>query len=252
MSKRTSANVGFLLLGGYDLAFISQKVEYGVSDPVVETTPFAVEAAQFEKPGVKTYRVEGYEGWYDDAIYTAASTLMDLGTAQSVLMLAQNGNVAGREAVCAGGVLSAGLGIPFQVGDFHRARPEFGVSGVIDNAVLVCALAAVSGDGNTEASYIDLGAAGGGTTGANVYAACTALTLDGRTDLVITLEDSADHAAWADHTAMTALTDVGAERKASTDQTVNRYVAAKRAFSGAGGSPTATFVLAVKVNSPHA
>ena len=165
-------------------------------------------------------------------------------------MFAHEGNINGQDCLAAGGVLSAGLKHPFAVGAFTRAQMELGVNGVIDNAAIVTALAAVAGDGNTEATYVDLGATGGGTTGCNVYLSCTALTLSGRTNLIVTLEDSADHVTWADQTVMTALTAVGAEKKASTDQTINRYVAAKRAFTGAGGSPTATFVLAVKVNNP--
>lgn len=253
MTKRHSADVGFFLLGAYDLTSISSKLEYGASSPVQDTTPFGVSSVAYDQPGITTYTVSGHEGWYDDASYTAASTMVALTAGEHVLMLADRGNVVGREAVCIGGTIAAGLGIPFTVGDFHRARIEATVSGVLDHATIVAALASVAGDGNSEGAYVDLGADGGGTTGANVYVACTALDLDGSTNLVVTLEDSADHAAWADHTVMTALTAVGAEKKTATDATVNRYVAAKRAFTDIGAtSPTATIVLAVKVNDPHA
>lgn len=250
MTRYSSADVT-LLVGPYDLTNVSEKFEDNISDPIAETTPFGVSYAQYEKPGLKRYEMTGHDGWYDDAANSINAAMVDLAAGANVVMLLSNGNVKGRRAICAGGALKTDYKRGFNVGEFTKASFGLVVSGVQDEATIVIPLAQVAGDGNSESTYLDLGATGGGTTGANVYMSCTALALDGSTNLVLTLEDSADHVTWADHTAFTALTAVGAEKKAATDLTVNRYLAVKRVWTGLAGTPTATCVVAIKVHSPH-
>jgi len=252
MSVYSSASIGYLLVGPYNLADVSDKLEVSASNPVVETTPFGVSAAQYQQPGVKRFEITGHDGWYDDTAGSLNQTTIDLAATEKVLMFAYQGNATPKSVICAGGVLETAFKRSFTVGDFTRANMEISVSGVIDDAKMVFALAQVDDDPlNTEAADVDLGATGGGTTGCNVYLSCTQLDLSGRTSFTVTFEDSADAITYAAQTAMTALTLVGAEKKASTDMTVNRYVAAAWAWGGAGGTPTATFTLAVKVNDPH-
>lgn len=250
MTKYNSANIGYLLLGPYDFNNVTDALTEKVSDPAVETTPFGTDAAQFGKPGVKTHSLSGVTGWYDTASHTVAARAA-IAAGENVFMFASTGNVAGQVAQCAGGVLNTSFERVSAVGDFTKSALELSVSGVMDDATIVAALALRTGDLTTEASYIDLGATGGGTTGGNAYMSCTALALTGSTNVIITLEDSADHAAWADHDVFTALTAIGAQKIVSTDLTVNRYLAYKQAFTGLAGTPTCTAVVAYKVNAPH-
>lgn len=247
MSTYNSTNV-FLLLGPYDLTDTSSALETEADKPVVETTPFGVDDAVFEQPGITKYSISGHDGWYDSAATSNAKAMVTLATGEHVLLYGPEGNVKGKRCMAAGGTIKSGFKVTTVVGDLHKASIDVDVSGVLDSALIVTPLASVSGDGNTEATYLDLGASGAGTAGANVYMACTALALTGSTNLIVTLEDSTDHITWADHTAFTALTAVGAEKKVATDLTVNRYLAVKRVFTGLAGTPTATFVVAVKVN----
>lgn len=248
--KKGSPDVGFLLAGAQNLTPISTKFEYSASKPVQEVTPFGVSSAVFEQTVVRKYEIGGHEAWYDDDEFTAASKLVAL-SGSNVFMFAVEGNTQGKTAMCAGEVVHAGFSVQQTQGEFHKAGLELAVSGEMDAAVIVAALASRAGDLTTEATYVDLGAAGGGTTGANLYMSCPVLDLDGSTNLIISVEDSADHATWAAHTAFTALTDVGAEKKVATDLTVNRYLAYKQVFTGLVGTPTATATVAVKVNDPH-
>ena len=240
-----------LLVGPYDLTNVSTKFEDSISDPVGDTTSFGVSAAQYEKTNLKRYEMSGYDGWYDDAATSVNAALVDLAAGSNVVMVLYEGKTAGKRAICVGGALKTSYKRAFNVGDFTKAAFELAVSGAHDDATLACPYAQVSGDGNTEAAYVDLGATGGGTTGGNVYLVCSQLALTGSANLVVTLEDSADHVTWADHTAFTALTAVGAEKKVASDATVNRYVAVKRAWTGLAGTPTATYAVALKVNDPH-
>jgi hypothetical protein len=247
VSKYSSPNV-FLLLGPYDLTDTSSAFETEADKPVTETTPFGVSAAKFEQPGITKFSVGNHDGWYDSAATSNAKAMVALAAGEHVLMFGPEGNTKGKRCSCAGGTIKSGFKVTSNVGDFHKASINVDVSGVLDSAIIVKPLASVSGDGNSESDYLDLGASGAGAAGANVYMSCTALDLDGSTNLIVTLEDSTDHASWADHTAFTALTDVGAEKKVATDLTVNRYLAVKRVFTALAGTPTATFIVAAKVN----
>jgi hypothetical protein len=249
MTKRGSPDVGYLLAGAQNLTPISTKLEYGMSSPVQEVTPFGINYATFEQTVFKKYEIGGHESWYDDAEYTAASKLVALGS--NVFMFATEGNTQGKMAVCAGEVIHAGLKITQTVGELHKAGLEVVVSGVMEAAVIIAALVSRAGNLTTEATYVDLGAAGGGTTGGNLYMSCTALALTGSTNLIISTEDSVDHVTWAAHTAFTALTVVGAEKKVATDLTMNRYWCIKHVYTGLAGTPSATSTVAVKVNDPH-
>lgn len=251
MTKRGSPDVGYLLAGAQNLTPISTKLEYGMSAPVQEVTPFGVTAAEFEQTVLKKYEIGGHEAWYDEDEFTAASKIVAL-SASNVFMVAAEGNVQGKTAVCAGEVVHAGFKVIQTVGEFHKAALEVSVSGVMESAVIIAALESRAGDLTTEATYVDLGAAGGGTTGGNLYMSCPVLALTGSTDLIISTEDSADHVTWAAHTAFTALTDVGAEKKVATDLTMNQYWCIKTVYTDSAGTPSATFTVAVKVNDPHA
>ena len=249
--KYKSSDIAFVLLGPVDLTSITDKMEVGVDNPVKDTTPFGVNAAQFGQPGLKTYSLTGHDGWFDDTQYTNASQMVVMANLESVFMLALKGNTAGVDAVCAKGVLNASLKQALAVGEYHRAAMELTVSGVIDNAVIVAPLASYAGNIDTATAHLDLGATGGGTTGGTAYMSCPILALTGSTNLILTIQDSDDHATWADHDVFTALTAVGAQAKVSTDMTVNRYLAYKAVYTGLAGTPSATFVLAYKVNAPH-
>lgn len=251
MTKRSSKDVEFLLCGAVDLTSISRKLEYESGLPVKETTPFGVEAAQFEQSGMRSFAFSGYEGWYDDDEYTATSDLVNAAGDEHVFMLATEGNTQGQTCLCAGGVIYPAFKVMQEQGELHQAAPEFAISGGVDAATIIAALATRSGDLNTEATYVDLGATGGGTTGANLYMSCTELALTGSTNVIISVEDSTNHVDWVAHTAFTALTDVGAEKKVATDLTVNRYLAYKQVFTGLAGTPSCKAVVAIKVNDPH-
>ena len=251
MSKKSSVDVGYLLVGPWNLTLISNKLGYALSDPVADTTPFAVSAAQFEKLNLKTYEISDHESWYDDDEYTAAAEMVALAAGDHVFMFSPEGNIQGKPAICTGGLLYPGFKVTMEQGAFHKAAMTLAVDGTLDVATIIAALTSRAGNLTTEATYVDLGATGGGTTGGNLYLSCTALALTGSTNLIVSTEDSTDHVSWAAHTAFTALTAVGAEKKIISDMTVNRYYCIKTVYTGLAGTPSATFTVALKVNSPH-
>ena len=252
MTKYGSADVSFLLVGPYDLTSVSSKIEDSATRATEDMTPFGTSTAVVAASPVVHFELTGHEGWYDDAANSINAAMIGMASTATILMMAIAGNSSGKRAVCSSGAIRTGYKRSFAVGEYHKASMELAMTGVRDECTIVHPLVLVSGDGNTETvTDVDLGATGGGTTGANVYLSCTQLALTGSTNLIVTFEDSVDGDTYAAQQAMTALTVVGAEYKATTDQTVNRYVACKWVFTGLAGTPTATFALAVKVNAPH-
>jgi len=251
MAKYGSADVGFLLVGPYNLTTVSSKIEDSATRATEDMTPFGTSTAVVAASPVVHFELTGHEGWYDDAADSINAAMIAMASTATILMMAVSGNTRGRRAVCTSGAIRTGYKRSFAVGEYHKASMELAVTGVRDECTIVHEHVLETSDGNNETYDIDLGATGGGTTGCNIYLSCTQLALTGSTNLIVTFEDSSDAITYVTQTAMTALTTVGAEYKASTDQTINRYVAAKWVFTGLAGTPTATFALAVKVNAPH-
>ena len=164
MTKRGSPDVGFLLAGAQNLTAISNKIEYGQSNPVKDVTGFGQRAARFDQMVLKKYEIGGHEAWYDDDEFTATSKLVAL-SGSNVFMMAVEGNTQGQRAVCAGEVVHSAFKLMQTVGELHKAALELSVSGVMESAVIIAALTSRAGNLTTEATYVDLGAVGGGTTG---------------------------------------------------------------------------------------
>jgi hypothetical protein len=249
MSVYSSKDV-FLLVGGYDLTNVSDKLEDNISSPLTDTTPFGTSSAECCKSVLKKYELTGHDGWYDDASTSINAAMVDLASSERVLMLLPNGNTltagATKRAICAGGLLTTSYKRSFSVGEFHRASFECAISGVQHEAYMACSYAQQSGEtGDTKALYGDMTAscADGGTA----YMCCTQLNLASYTNLKLELQSSSDHITFTTPTGctFTNLTAVGAEKlTVPGSQTINRYLCAKWTFQTGTGSPTATFVVA--------
>jgi hypothetical protein len=98
---------------------------------------------------------------------------------------------------------------------------------------------------------VTVGGAGGTLThastvgGASGYFACNALTLGGYTDFTAKVRHSVDNATFADLITFTAISVAQKAERRVVAGTVNRYTASSYAFSGAGASPKATFVVGI-------
>ena len=116
-------------------------------------------------------------------------------------------------------------------------------------------VATVTGAGGATKFKVPVNVTTGGTDGTAVRAwtknggagfiSCSALSLGGWTNLTAKVAHSADNGVWVDLMTFTAITTAPiAERKTvAAGTTVNRYLAASWAFTGAGAAHTATFVV---------
>jgi hypothetical protein len=242
MTTYNSADCGFFCLGPYNCLSAIGKIIEGASKPTSEVTPLGVSAEAYHQKG-RVARTLTQEGWFDDSAGSVHTALNNLPTTNLPLLMAHKGNVTGRKAIGFDVIHSVGYEIQLQEGDVTLAKAEYAIASLREEVILVMPLAARTTAGNTDATYVDLGVAGGANGGA-VYEAVTALTLDGYTNAVHKLHHSADHITFTPLVTMTAVIVPGAERK-TTATAIERYVSASWEYTGSGTSPSVTSVLGV-------
>ena len=242
MSKYNSADCGFFCVGPYNCLSAIGKIVETASKPTTETTPLGVDWEQFWQKG-RVARTLIQEGWFDDSSGSVHDALKDLPAVDLPLLFAPRGNVAGKKAVGYAVINRVGYDIQLQEGDVTLAKAEYTPGGVREEPVIVMPLALRTTGANTDASYVDLGAAGGPSGGA-VYESVTTLTLGGYTNAILKLRHSSDHITFAPLVTMTAVTVPIAERK-TTVSAILQYVSGSWEYTGAGTGQSNTSVLGV-------
>jgi len=249
VAKYSSADIGYLLLGQYDLTGVSSKLEDAVEAPVEDITPFGVNQAVVGRPtNFKKYSVSGHDGWYDDAAGSIDQAMVGMQSTEEVFMMAYQGNTVGRRAVCTGGAIRVGYKRGFEVGQYHKASFDISVSGVRDEAYIVTPLSVKTGAGNNNSTYVDLGVGMEGSLGLSMYICITSFTQSTSTGLTITAQDATTVPTWVTQVASPTITAAGGYKVISTDMTVNRYLSVAWAWGGTVGSAAATFTVALGVN----
>lgn len=237
-----SKDVGFFILGGYSILGSQTAIVVDGEALTTETTPLGVAFPTHDLLGKYSATVT-QQGFYDGTAGGANTAICDREGAEQVMLLAHQGNVAGREMVAWQGAFAGKYQRVIADKDLDRANATYTISGAKEYPIILKALAAVTSDADTEADSIDNTASS--AAGGSGYFACTALTLDGGTNIAAKVRHSADDSTFADLISFTAATAVTAERKTVTG-TVNRYLAASWAWTGGGASKSATIVVGFK------
>jgi hypothetical protein len=254
MTRKSSADFGFLTIGKYDLTSITSKLdESGSREPVV-STPFGVTAPEYLAGILHTYEMSGQDGWYDDSTNSVNAAMVDLTAGENVMVLASNGNAApvagvGVTVTATDGVQKTKYTRGANSGEYTKANFEVAVSGAVDrNAKLVCPLTARGVTGTTAADYLNWGA--DGAAGGRVYLVCTSISWGTRTGLTIALQDcNTSGGAYTDHTTFTQITSPatgGSEMKALANAVIQQYTCVTWTWAGGGaGAESATFAVVV-------
>lgn len=320
MGNYGSADVGFFIIGGYDLLGVTTDLEDSIERISEETTTLGDSFQEHGLVGVQKASVK-QNGFYDDAANSANAALVGLSGTNRVLLWNIEGNTVGKRFTGSAGALQAKYTRQLSRNALHKANAEHAISGSVEEGQVVATHAARTTDGDSEAAAADaadiaesrvivsssvanptvitteaahglasgdiilitghasvtpdinggdgyevtvvsdttftipVNVSDGGTggtfqkvsgVGGAAYLAVTALTLDGATDLTVTIRHSPDDSTYADLTTMTAVTAApAAQRKAIAGQ-IDRYVAAAWAYTGgAGGGSSATFVAGI-------
>lgn len=234
-------DVEFVLFDGHDLTGMVRGLSDELVNPVEESTVAGNEIANSRFVGLSQATL-ALTAFYDEDLTEQLE-----GGPSGVLMYALQGNTAGNHCECVEEAICTGYKKQPEPSAIHKAEVNFVCQGdvaLLDHAQIVAPLAARTAAGNTQAAYVDSGAAtddGGGRWWVHV----TALDLDGYTNVSHQLVDSADHIAFGDVAdAVATFTATGAQM-VEFDGAVDQYLADVWSYAGSGTSPSNTAIAAV-------
>ena len=237
MTLRASADVGFVLLAGYDIM--------GLITDLAEKTEAALEqsdglgAASDEWAAVGMTKFDlSFDGFYDDTIIQAIEALVG----KQVMMSALLGNTIGLEFVGVNSLRSTISRGPSRDG-LTKAQIAFKSDEGPERGQVSAPHATVTAQGPLEGTADDWGVGNAPSTNGGVgYVEVDAITLDGGTALQVIIKDSNDNITFVDLITFAAITSApGAERKTVAGN-VERYTLTEHEFTGgSGGNRTAKF-----------
>lgn len=240
MAKYGSADVGFLIIGGYDILSDSTGLDTGVEQVLEETTSLGSAWATHGQVGLKKASFS-QSGFFNDAIGKSNEALVALAGTARVGLVAYAGNVIGRMMQGFQGLVQSKYQRQANLGALHKAASEHAVTGKLEEGVILHALGAqTAASGNTDASSVDNGASS--ANGGAAYFAVTDLTLGGYTNVALKVRHSADDVTYADLATATVVTAAPAAERVAVNGTVNRHLYASWAYNGAGSGQSVTFV----------
>lgn len=179
-----------------------------------------------------------YDGWYDG---TTAAQLADRTGDAKIISVLHEGNTYGAHFF---GMQQAYIsGTTFSVPEegIDRLTPALTADGALDYGFVVATVVSRGAASNTQANYVDLGAAS--ATGGRLYMNISAIAVGGGSGVTVTLQHSTDHVSWADHAggALTIANAVGAQCKDITTA-VNQYLAMRWQWTGGAAQSFTAFV----------
>lgn len=238
MANYGSADVGFLLVGGYSVLGTATKLEDNLEN-VQELTHVLGDAwEETSSVGVNKYELSE-EGFYDDAAASINEALNGNEGASRVLCFGHEGNVIGRRFVGATSVLAKWARM-ISRGQLHKARAEFRGNGVVDGQGRIShAHGAETSASGTSSSSVDNAASS--ANGGRGYLEVSAVTLGGYTNVTIKIRHSVDNISFADLIVFTNVTARTAQMLAVAG-TINRYTHTTWLFNGAGSGQSITFM----------
>lgn len=240
MATRGSADVGFLIIGGYDLLGDSTTLDTAIEQVLEETTPLGAAWPTHAQAGLKRGTF-AQGGFYNDATGKSNEALVSLSGTARVGLVSHAGNTIGRNFQGFAGLVQSKYQRQVSLGALHKGQSEHAVTGQFEEGVILHALGAeTAASGNTDASSVDNGASS--ANGGAAYFAVTALVLGGYTNVALKVRHSADDVTYADLATATVVTAAPAAERVAVAGTVNRHLYASWAFNGAGAGQSVTFV----------
>jgi hypothetical protein len=242
MAKYGIDDFAFLVYDGIDIAAITTGFTDELENTVEAVNAGGESVVVSDFVGLQRFSAE-QSGFYDSV---AAEAFEDAETTEDhVVCYTIEGNVRGQHVECIAGGVKTNFARQIKRAEFAKATLKLSANTAFDHAVLIDYLRAHGAAANTDASYVDgVGASPNGGAG---YIQLTALDLDGHTSLTVKLRHSDDHITFVDLASFTNLAAVGAERIAIAVN-INRYTSISWAWNGAGGTPSATFLVGLNRN----
>jgi hypothetical protein len=241
MAKYGGSNVGFLLVGGFNLVGYATEVSPVCRESVFEDSHTLGDAwAEHLAVGLR----KGYfeqKGFFDDESGGINEAISGNTGTSRVLTVGHEGNTIGKKFVGLAGAFGSTYERVVSRGTLHKANVKYTVSGEVEDGVILHALTAETATGDTEGANSQDNLASSANGGAG-YLEVSAISGAGAT-LDARVRHSADDITYATLITFTqvALADTRAAQRVTVAGTVNRHTAS--AWTIAGATPSVTFMV---------
>lgn len=240
MTVRGSADVGFLLVDGYDVLGVSTSLSDSVSAIVEETHALGDSWVENTYVGLKSAELS-QEGYYDDDSDSSNDALSGSEGVSRLLCYGLEGNTIGKQFIGYSGAMQASYNRIVSRGELHRANASYQGNGAVEDGLILHEHSTEGAAGDTKSD--DVEAAAQTAAGGAAYLQVSALTLGGYTNLIVTVLDSTDGVTWTTLATFTAVTTAPAAERKVVAGTVKKHLAVQWAYTGAGtGQSTKFFV----------
>ena len=238
MATYSSANVGFVLVDGYNLLGYLTTLTANKIKRTEPTTTLGDSWEEHSLTGLSSFEMM-QNGFFDDANDASNEALL-ANSASRTGAIALEGNTAAKKFIGISGTIQDEYERIASVGGLHKAAAAYKANGIIHEAVIIATLAARALAASPVAS-VDNGA--GSTSDNNgAYLQVTVLTLGGWTSITIKLRSSTDNVTFGDLYTFTTVTAAPSAQYATFSSVVNRYVHTTMTGVGAGAGESITFM----------
>ena len=242
MTWYSSKDVAYVFWNHCTITGFLNAVRIKTTAKLVDTTGLGDTWREMSDTGLREGELE-MTGLYDGDVL-AENGMNTVSATDRVASVLLEGNTVSKRFYGFQKAILSGTEVGISSDSVHTSTPVYTMRGAIDHGYVVAPWAARTTAGNTQATYADAGAS---MTAPRAYLNITGLTLGGYTNLVVTVQSCAtSDGSYDDETAFTAVTAASTGSQCITlSGAVNRYLAVKWAWTGAGTGQSASFFVGV-------
>lgn len=238
MAKYSSKDCVFLV-DGYNILGVTTQIEPIIEALTQETTALGDEWETHKYLGIN--RAEfAQEGFFDDASDSSNDALSGKQGESRVMCVGYEGNTIGKHFTGFQGELHANYARIASKGALHRANARYVGGGIVEDGLILHALAARSADGDTKSTPVQHGSST--SDGGAAYLQVPSLTLGGYTSVTIRVLER-DGSTWATLATFTAVTAAPVAERITVAGTIEQDLAVEWVFNGSGSNPSITFLV---------
>lgn len=239
MAKRTSADVGFFLIGGRSVLGTRTTIDVKKRGAFAATTVLGAGVVTRGYLGKSDFEI-AQQGFFDDATDSINDALVSGQGTSPVVCLGVSGNVAGLKFDGFAAPLDVEYERVSSQEDFHRANGSYQGNGAAEKGVILHPHRSESAVGDTQgAESVDNGASS--ANGGSGYLQVETSVLGGFTNFAAKVRHSVDDITYADLITFTVVTTAPTAERKTVAGTVNRHLASSWSWGGAGAGQSAKF-----------
>ncbi len=234
MTIRGAADVGFLLIDGYDALGWSTQLEDNLEALLEETHALGDRWVKQSYTGVKQAEIR-QEGFYDTDEAQSNDALSGKTGESRLLCYGLEGNTVGKRFIGYSGALQTNFIRVASRGELHKANANYQGAGAVEEGEILHPHLKREDDGDTEDDPVSVGSQT--TEGGVGYLQVSDINLDDYDDVLIKILHSTDESTWETLLEFDPVSEAPAsERKLTPNETVRKHLAVEWEFRTGSGT----------------